>query len=149
MKKTFLILQDGALKSAVVQYNSGHTGPGIKWKSKESYCLSSWERGYSQRSEMLPDVRVCAPATRPWPVCLCLPHPSPARLGCFYVLRCPSTHLAGLSTWKGKPGAFVTAGCSSISVAIEDSTRRGLLPTPTQTPWVFDEGDSIDVTSMT
>ena len=151
MKETFLILQDGALKSAVVQYNSGHTGPGIKWKSKESYYLSSWERGYSQRSEMLPDVSVCAPATRPWPLCLCLPPSQPCSSWLLLCVKvCPSTHLAGLSTWKGKPGAFVTAECSSVSVALRTAPEEGLLPTPTQTPWVFDEGDSpIDVTSMT
>ena len=69
--------------------------------------------------------------------------------GYFYVLR--GAPLAGLSTWKGKFGAYlVTAGCSSVSVALRTISEEGVLPTPTQTPWVFDEGDSpIDVTSMT
>ena len=39
MKKTLFILQCSTLKSTVVQYNSWHTGAGIEWTGKESYCL--------------------------------------------------------------------------------------------------------------
>ena len=39
VKKTLFILQCSTLKSTVVQYNSWHTGAGIEWTGKKSYCL--------------------------------------------------------------------------------------------------------------
>ena len=54
-KKTCLILQYSTLKSAVVQYNSGHMGAGIQWTGKSSYWLEEVGDGRAERSSTIGD----------------------------------------------------------------------------------------------
>ena len=111
----------------------------LSFKLGERIFPEKWDVG---RCESL-----CSPILALTP--LSVPPPSqPCSSWLFLCVKvCP---LAGLSTWKSKLGAYlVIAGCSSVSVALRTVPEEGVLPTPTQTPWVFDEGDSpIDVTSM-
>ena len=50
-KKTFLILQNSTLKSAVLQNNSWHTGAGTEWAGKKSYRLKGREELGDDRAE--------------------------------------------------------------------------------------------------
>ena len=50
IKKTFLIVQYSTVKSAVVQYNSWHTGAGIEWTGKKSYWLEEGDGRAEGRS---------------------------------------------------------------------------------------------------
>ena len=51
--KVFLILLYSTLKSTVVQYNSWHTGAGIKWPGKKSYWVEEGEEVGDSRAEGL------------------------------------------------------------------------------------------------
>ena len=53
IKKIFEILQYSTLKSKVIEYNSWHTGTGIKWTGKKSYWLEEEENVGDGRAEGL------------------------------------------------------------------------------------------------